>query len=230
VTEWSNRDKAFLDIARGIRQVVEAMKARASEIVTPEYPTSGMGEHRTEVPRGRGGTTPGDSVPPSVGPSQPTAPDATGQISLARSWRKLGALAVSRARTIAGILVMLAALLFVWYQVQKYQKFTNSNREGFVKNLMEKAFNANNGQYNVMVFNTGQHYEEKFRGLKYHGTEIYKGNINYSIWAFEEGEFTNKGDGGYINWSFKGSFKRSGDKDNHVIFYNESKKLDNYSK
>ncbi|MCY9376009.1 hypothetical protein MOF34_12935 [Bacillus sp. T17B1] len=29
-----------------------------------------------------------------------------------------------------------------------------------------------------------------------------------SIWVFEDGSFTNKGDGGWINWAFRGWFDR----------------------
>lgn len=44
-----------------------------------------------------------------------------------------------------------------------------------------------------------------------------RANISiYGIWAFENGEFTNKGDGGWINWAFKGSFDRDG---SHVKFH-----------
>ena len=125
---------------------------------------------------------------------------------------------------------MLAALLFVWYQVQKLQKFENENRAGFVKNSMKTAFNMYNGQYNVMVFNTGRNFEDKFRGVIKEYEVIYDGwigNVPYWVWIFEEGEFTNKGDGGYINWSFIGSFEKN---DKHVIFTKNPKKLDNYSK
>ncbi|MBJ3792196.1 stress protein, partial [Bacillus sp. OA1] len=34
--------------------------------------------------------------------------------------------------------------------------------------------------------------------------------------VFEDGEFTNKGDGGWINWAFRGWFDRDG---GHVKFY-----------
>ncbi|MFP3821487.1 stress protein, partial [Bacillus sp. SIMBA_008] len=34
--------------------------------------------------------------------------------------------------------------------------------------------------------------------------------------VFEDGSFTNKGDGGWINWAFRGWFDRDGD---HVEFH-----------
>ncbi|MFF7414175.1 stress protein [Streptomyces lydicus] len=84
---------------------------------------------------------------------------------------------------------------------------TAQNREGFVKNLMESAFYASGGQYNVMVHNLSQPYEEHLNGVKAYGSATYDGVV-YGIWVFEDGEFTNQGDGGYINWAFKGWFDR----------------------
>ncbi|WP_340966308.1 stress protein [Bacillus sp. PPSBB_11] len=68
----------------------------------------------------------------------------------------------------------------------------NTNREGFVKGLMESAF-----------------YETRFNGVKTFATVKY-GSITYGVWVFENGSFTNKGDGGYINWAFRGWFDRNG--------------------
>ncbi|KPC60525.1 hypothetical protein [Streptomyces chattanoogensis] len=84
---------------------------------------------------------------------------------------------------------------------------TAQNREGFVKNLEESAFYAAGGQYNVMVMNLSQGYEDHFNGVKAYGSATYDGVI-YGIWVFEDGEFTNLGDGGYINWAFRGWFDR----------------------
>lgn len=86
----------------------------------------------------------------------------------------------------------------------------DQNREGFVKNLMETSFHEAGGNYNVMVFNLSQDYEERFTGVQLYGSATY-GDVVYGIWVFEEGEFTKKGDGGWINWAFKGFFDRNGD-------------------
>ncbi|WP_395894402.1 stress protein [Bacillus safensis subsp. safensis] len=85
----------------------------------------------------------------------------------------------------------------------------NTNREGFVKGLMESAFYAAGAKYNVMVFNLSQGYETRFNGVKTFATVKY-GSITYGVWVFENGSFTNKGDGGYINWAFRGWFDRNG--------------------
>lgn len=89
------------------------------------------------------------------------------------------------------------------------------NRDGFVKNLMESSFYASGQKYNVMVFNLSQEYEDHFNGVQFYGSAVYDG-ITYGIWVFEDGSFTNKGDGGWINWAFRGWFDRDGD---HVEFH-----------
>lgn len=89
------------------------------------------------------------------------------------------------------------------------------NRDGFVKNLMESSFYASGQKYNVMVFNLSQEYEDHFNGVQFYGSAVYDG-ITYGIWVFEDGSFTNKGDGGWIDWAFRGWFDRDGD---HVEFH-----------
>ncbi|WP_435051387.1 stress response protein YvgO [Bacillus subtilis] len=91
----------------------------------------------------------------------------------------------------------------------------NANRSGFVKNMMESTFYSAGQRYNVMVFNLSQNYEEHFRGVKFYGSAVLNGVV-YGIWVFEDGEFTNQGDGGWDNWAFKGWFDRN---DKHVTFY-----------
>lgn len=81
------------------------------------------------------------------------------------------------------------------------------NREGFVKNLMNTAWYEGGEKYNVVVRNLSQDYDENVKGVKLYGSAEYDG-ITYGIWVFEDGEFTNKGDGGWINWAFRGYFDR----------------------
>ncbi|PAC98743.1 stress response protein YvgO [Bacillus paralicheniformis] len=91
----------------------------------------------------------------------------------------------------------------------------NANRKGFVKNMMESTFYSAGQRYNVMVFNLSQEYEDHFTGVKFYGSAVLNGVV-YGIWVFESGEFTNKGDGGWDNWAFRGWFDRN---DKHVTFY-----------
>ncbi|CAF2884816.1 unnamed protein product [Rotaria sp. Silwood2] len=45
------------------------------------------------------------------------------------------------------------------------------------------------------------------------------GTIGYEIYVFDDGEFTNLGDGGYINWAFAGNFVRDPENDKIVHFF-----------
>ena len=80
----------------------------------------------------------------------------------------------------------------------------SKNREGFVKGVTESAYYAGKEKYNVLVFNLGVSSEEKLRDVVFFGTATYEdqwaGTIQYGIWIFREGEFTNQGDGGYVRF------------------------------
>ena len=45
------------------------------------------------------------------------------------------------------------------------------------------------------------------------------GTIGYEIYVFDDREFTNLGDGGYINWAFAGNFVRDPDDGRKVHFF-----------
>ncbi|MEN0642551.1 stress protein [Alkalicoccobacillus gibsonii] len=85
---------------------------------------------------------------------------------------------------------------------------SSNNREGFVKAARETMKFQSDYQLNVMVLNMSLDYESSLSGVHYFDTFTYDGVI-YGIWAFEEGTFNNKGDGGYINWAFSGWFDRN---------------------
>lgn len=86
---------------------------------------------------------------------------------------------------------------------------SSRNRSGFVKNLSNSAYYATRKRYNVMVCNLSLNYIEQLNGVKFYQSAVYSG-VTYGIWVFESGQFTNKGDGGFINWSFMGRFQRNG--------------------
>ena len=94
---------------------------------------------------------------------------------------------------------------------------TSQNREGFVKGMMEKAAFAAGSKYNVMVFNMSQSYDKRINGVKYFKQVNYQ-EVPYGVWIFKDGDFTNKGDGGFINWAFNGNFTRTGDQGHTVKF------------
>lgn len=92
------------------------------------------------------------------------------------------------------------------------------DRSGFVKGVMESvAFGVRGKPYNVMVFNLSQNYARRLHGLKYYRNVKY-GSITYGVFVFRSGTFTNKGDGGWINWAFSGRFDRTGKDGKHVVF------------
>ena len=87
------------------------------------------------------------------------------------------------------------------------------NRAGFVKDVRNRMFyDFAKGRYNVMVFNLSQAHSMDSKFIR--STKIYRsasyGSVIYGSWIFEEGTFTNEGDGGYINWAFIGRFDRNG--------------------
>ncbi|MCP9944802.1 stress protein [Streptomyces somaliensis] len=88
------------------------------------------------------------------------------------------------------------------------------DRGAFVQKAVDKAFEAAGGWHNVMLFNLSQNYDDRFQGTRLYAN-VKWGNIHYGLWVFESGEFTNKGDGGWINWGFRGWYERNG---GHVKF------------
>ncbi|MCH0542554.1 hypothetical protein I3F58_23950 [Streptomyces sp. MUM 203J] len=88
------------------------------------------------------------------------------------------------------------------------------NRSGYVKSLMEGAFYEAGQRYNVMVINNSNRHTAHLRGVKY-DARISGHYGTYRVLVFESGEFTNHGDGGWINWAFRGWFDRNG---SHVKF------------
>lgn len=84
------------------------------------------------------------------------------------------------------------------------------NRGEFVRRAVEEAFQASGGRYSVVMMNLSQGYEERLETKRLYAN-VRWGSINYGLWIAEAGEFTNTGDGGYINWAFKGWFDRDGD-------------------
>ena len=112
----------------------------------------------------------------------------------------------------------------------KIEKAVNSDasRTSFVKNLMESTFQAAGREYNVMVFNLAQDYDDKFNDVIFYGSGV-ADDLTFGIWAFRDGEFTNKGDGEYKNWAFRGWYDRDEDNDKHIIFRDPTKDESNES-
>ena len=88
---------------------------------------------------------------------------------------------------------------------------SNANRQSFVVGVEETIFFKFNQKMNVMVFNLGQNFDRALNNVQLQGTTVFQG-LTFSFWAFESGEFTNQGDGGFINWAFAGIFTRDATK------------------
>ncbi|MFI5618641.1 hypothetical protein [Streptomyces sp. NPDC051567] len=86
---------------------------------------------------------------------------------------------------------------------------STDDRGSFVQQAVDKAFNASGGRHNVMLFNLSQGYNDQFQNTRIYAN-VQWGNIYYGLWIFESGTFTNTGDGGWINWGFRGWFDRNG--------------------
>ncbi|QBI54066.1 stress protein [Streptomonospora litoralis] len=86
----------------------------------------------------------------------------------------------------------------------------SQNRSGYVKSLTEGAFYDAGQTYNVMVVKADHPYSHDLDNIVYDGTVHASGYPTFRVLVFDSGVFTNEGDGGYINWAFKGWFDRSG--------------------
>jgi len=88
--------------------------------------------------------------------------------------------------------------------------------EKFTNDIVSQAF-AKNGKWNYLAIN-----EKLKQSVKMQGTEgkdwgvterKIKGHfatMKYYFYHFQEGTVENKGDGGYLNWAFIGTFQRFG--------------------
>ncbi|MEV6606420.1 hypothetical protein [Kutzneria sp. NPDC051319] len=86
------------------------------------------------------------------------------------------------------------------------------NRPGYVKSLLEAAFNAQelHENYNVMVINTGNKFTFTLNNVVYDAVAHDSGYPDFHIYVFDSGRFENQGKGGYENWAFRGWFDRPG--------------------
>jgi hypothetical protein len=66
------------------------------------------------------------------------------------------------------------------------------------------------------VINLKVDHEDHFNQVKFYKSFSSPDGTPYGVYVFCSGEFILKGDGGYINWGFRGSYKRN---DNKVTFF-----------
>lgn len=92
---------------------------------------------------------------------------------------------------------------------ERISQISEKDRGTFVRRAVETAFEVSGSRYNVVMMNLSQGYNERLQGLRLYGNVRWDG-ISYGLWIAEAGQFTNTGDGGYINWAFKGWYNRDG--------------------
>ncbi|KAL4855447.1 Sodium/hydrogen exchanger 7 [Chlorella vulgaris] len=94
-----------------------------------------------------------------------------------------------------------------------------ADRQACVVAAEETAY-AQSG-LNVMVYNMQQAFDFSYseEDLKFFETTTCDG-ITFGVWAFCQGTFTKHGDGGYINWAWRGDFTRDPPDGDVVVFNN----------
>jgi hypothetical protein len=90
---------------------------------------------------------------------------------------------------------------------------SDDERARWTQGIRDKLFDTANARndghhYNVMVCRKPSSDASGLRGIIYDGNASFYGT-EFKVYAFTNGTFTNKGDGGYINWAFKGWYDRS---------------------
>lgn len=85
---------------------------------------------------------------------------------------------------------------------------TQDNREGWVRGILESAWYESDEKYNVLVIKDDHDYDANLEGIKFDATYDTEDYPKFRVVVFESGEITNNGDGGYINWAFRGDFER----------------------
>lgn len=98
---------------------------------------------------------------------------------------------------------------------RRLEALSGKERGDMAKEAAPIAFDVAGKRYNVMLFNLNQNYTDRLHGVKLFARVDWDSTIHYGLWIFDDGEFTNGGDGGWINWSFHGWFDRDG---GHVKF------------
>lgn len=86
----------------------------------------------------------------------------------------------------------------------------DQNRGGYVKSLMEGAFYDAGQRYNVMVVKSDHPYSFSLVNIVYDARVSSGAYPDFRVLVFDSGQFTNHGDGSYINWAYRGWFTRSG--------------------
>ncbi|MBM6402841.1 hypothetical protein JQN72_01095 [Phycicoccus sp. CSK15P-2] len=97
----------------------------------------------------------------------------------------------------------------IWNAVKKMG--AAANREGAVQNMLNAAWYEAGESKNVLVIKDDHPYSiSGIEGLALEAQIEYDGIPTFRVWVFDSATVTNNGDGGYINWAFRGWFDRDG--------------------
>lgn len=103
----------------------------------------------------------------------------------------------------------------IWKAVQKYTEI-NQNREGLVRSLLEAAWYETGESHNVLVIKDDHPKDIQVEGVVSDATYSFDDYPTFRVIVFESGTVTNQGDGGFINWTFRGWWDRQ---DSTVTFH-----------
>ncbi|GGK81794.1 hypothetical protein [Mangrovihabitans endophyticus] len=94
------------------------------------------------------------------------------------------------------------------------QATANQNRSGYVRSLLEAGWYKTGEKHNVVVMvapggKTKGRFAINVKGKVSDAVYHYKGYPPFRVIVFKSGTVKNKGDGGYINWAYRGWFTRN---------------------
>ena len=84
----------------------------------------------------------------------------------------------------------------------------DQNRSGLVQAFQNGAWYESGENKNVLVIKADHPYDADLEGIEFDATYDVDGYPKFRVVVFESGTVTNNGDGGYINWAFRGWFDR----------------------
>lgn len=94
--------------------------------------------------------------------------------------------------------------------IAQKQADIDNNRDGVVRGLMEAGWFETGEKRNILVIKADHPYTADLKGIVSDAVYHYSGYPDFRVVAFDSGTVTNKGDGGWLNWAFRGWFDRDG--------------------
>lgn len=138
-------------------------------------------------------------------------------MSLATRFPSKDSLTSSGGIDIAGLVLDVANTVWevvkdIFEAVEKQHEAQDKFTQSFVQTARERYPGKN-----ALAICVG--HDRNFQNASHEHTELRVSlgrTVGYECYVFDSGTLTKRGDGGFINWCFNGSYKRDGD---HVEFY-----------